>query len=1119
MHLKRHIMILALIAASLCLFPRGADASFSGLISHAVQWWSERSLGSPDKVIKSDISLGSADGTEDVKGDEPPSAPTGDTNTGTSGMCQVPQAAPEIICDASAGFLCVNTPPGSVASDSFVIKGTIDRQNSAVASIRIVAQNEYTKKMASVDTSKPIDGDCWGRSPDGAPFCLGADGRFSATVPFLGKGPHTISVSASRLSGKSEEKRIRVSRVVELKFSDKDVKFDPDVRTAPSVDKGSVLVTVNLLSDCKFCDFIGASTAGVTVSVENVVRDSAGAETRIECKTRVEQGGQGQFVVGMPVMGGKNTLTVRACNAAVEKDGCPSVGGLSFDGKGGASALKVLSPPPQPTYDSAEYPVIRWDFALNDAPKCVKVKFNREAPREVCQDASGNYSVELHPKVGINIATIAKDGRVDEFAWTFGWGKAKSPFGKSAGVIEVPEAAAVAIGADMIKKTLIPLLNNFLKSDDLGVLIKNLFSPKGSSDKSGPVASGPAIPKCDNGAGFDGFLIAVNGTPTVESAEIKEPTFVDGKMSVAVALKGVRVRIDLAPDKNKDGIADKDPLPLLVSFKEATFHVDLVNTKDDSGNPLLLLGSPEDDCSFKRTNFCYHVPTSLTPKNFVGDANPLGSFVACDESVAGPAARDACSAINSLDVQTGAITEKMLDTINNAIYCSGSSKLTGMVREGIDFSNLKFGCRGEQGCEGKIASILAPTRLPLKIKLSKGAQISSSGIATAATLDVGSSDLYAKTPERYRIPSAGMIPEEKSGADPVSLISSMDGDVGASFFLDSIGALLYAGAAQGDGVKVPGLLDFDIDDDFLKEIGFDTAKECDGFKPSKEQEESPVICKIRPRVAELLGSALATYGYFSSKQPLRLAIRGNRALGSRLSIVDVKDVPIVLRGGEGESAGDSKDIPTGSIISLELGGLEFAFYALEIDKNREPDAYGNPQLKRDTEGKPVIHSMRPDLPDPLSGQIVSFDLTLLLAAEVGSIKPDPKDPSKLVISVRPLADRSRLVMVPLEGTNATTIPSLGLVSALDEKLKIAISNMSSKDNAINIPVPKDIAMEAGDPSSIFGALGLREISFGEKGPALNFDSQFDTVRIAIKTIVTQILHQGGKEIKFTLPVQ
>ncbi|MFH0799169.1 MAG: hypothetical protein V2A66_03190 [Pseudomonadota bacterium] len=1109
MRFDRYIMIVFLVVVSVCSAPRRSDAAFSGMLSRAAAWWSARSV---DEKKDDKLAGGNA---------QPASPPA----AGASGQCQTPREPSATVCEAGSGFLCVATPPGGVAEDSFVLKGAIDRQGSVVADIRVAVQNEYTKSTAIVDTSKPVDGDCWGSRPKGAPFCLASDGRFSAVIPLAAKGPYTVVVSASRLSGKPEEKSVRVSRVVALKMADKDVKFSPDVRASRSVDSSFVQVTVNLLGSCRFCDFIGASTGGVRVSVENVIKDAAGKSRRIGCETSTEQGGQGQFIVGVPVGAGTNTISVRACNAAAKDGACQQVSGISFSGKGESDSFSITSPPPAPTYDPAQYPSIPWKFSLGRSSACATLKFNREASRETCPDKSGQFSVELKPRVGINVATLSREKGTEAFGWTFGWGEVRSPFGGGDGSIDVPQAASLVLPAATARDILVPLVNNFLKSDELHGLIGKLFGGNDSAAKSTDKAASttaapaPAIPKCEDSS-LGGLGVSLRGEPKIDGAEITSMTFGDGRIYLSASLKGVRVGLSLAPDLDGDGKSDLPPLPIVIAFRSAVADIAIVTSKDGDGKPLLLLEGVHDDCSFKGS-YCKHMPAALVPQNFVGDANAWGGFIECEEAaVESSEVKTACRAVNSLNAQTGIVAEKVLDAINNAIYCGGSASLTQLARDGIALSDVHLGCANAADCKGTISGIFPPVSLPLVVKLNGLPGITASGLVVNAGLLVGNRSLYAATPEKFCIGSAGYIAGKKGAALTADAVSSQKGDIGASVYLDAVDALLYAATAQGDGFASKGLLDFDIDENFFSSFGFDFVKECDAFKPVEGKDSASSLCFLRPRVSEMLGTALASYGYFNGnlKQPLMIAIRGNRALGPRLNVATLDELPAMsdAEGDAGKKGGGS-DVPTGSLVQLELGGVTLSFYALEVDASREADEYGNLPVKMDQAGKPIIHSMRPEEKDPWRGPIVTFDLTLLLGIELGPVEQDKKDESKFAMMLRPLADRSRLVLTPENESNATTVPATALVSSLADKLKLAIAGLSPRDKAISIPIPRNIALGAPSPDSMFGALGLRDIAFGPKGLSLDFDPKENAIRIAIQAAITQVLHEGGKEIKRTVP--
>ena len=175
-------------------------------------------------------------------------------------------------------------------------------------------------------------------------------------------------------------------------------------------------------------------------------------------------------------------------------------------------------------------------------------------------------------------------------------------------------------------------------------------------------------------------------------------------------------------------------------------------------------------------------------------------------------------------------------------------------------------------------------------------------------------------------------------------------------------------------------------------------------------------------------------------------------------------------------------------------------------------------IKLDANGDPVIHSMRPEDPDPWNGQIVSFDLTLLLAIELSDVMPDPQNEDDYVLKLRTLADRSRLIITPIEGTSATTIPPRKLISNLADQLMTALAQFSPKENAISFSVPDHMAFESDmDDGSLFSAVGLRRIDLGPRGLELGFDEKQNRLSAALSAIITQVLHIDGEEVTFLLP--
>ena len=1132
----RRILIIILLCSLILAFPLRAQAGLTEVVQQIAAWWQAKSLSvgltsaeegapeggeAPDDGGAPGETPGIDDGGKpgDPEGTDDEGKPGDTGGAGTPGMCIVPQEPPAVVCEIGSGFLCVDTPPGGVAGESVRITGTIDRQTSVLASIRIAAQAEYTKRLIAVDTANPDTAGCEGTQRGSRPFCIDAAGYFAAEVELPERGPYTVTVSATRLSGEPATQSVRLSSVIAPQLADDGITFEPDVRVTPSVDATHVNVAIKLLSDCQFCDFIGASTGGIAVTVENLIRDAKGQERRIACRTTVEQGGQGRFQVGVPVGSGQNAISVRACNAAVGSGACPGIDGVAFTGQVPAEAseeMKVLSPPPLPSYDADEYPSIPWKFQMGSAEKCLSIRFNRQAPQQVCRDDSGVYSLEMIPRIGINVASIADASGIESYAWTFGWGKIASPFGAGKGRLRIPSAVELAVPSRTGHEILLPLLNHFLASDERQQFLTDAL--KGSGDDEEAAADDGIeglIPKCDGSSGLAGVSVELRGEPQVGALLLKDLGFDKDKVGLALVADDLRIGIDLVPEK------DLPPLPLVIAFRKARLDLELVTGKASDGGPLLLLTSPHDDCDFKSGSYCTHMPAVLIPKNFVGGANEWGGFVRCETNLAKGKAEEACDAINSLNAQTGVVGEKVLDAVNSMLYCGLSASLTRLARAGIDFPPVAIGCAEGERCEG-ILAVLPQVTLPIGIDLGGNPAISKEGILFNAGLSFGSEALFEATPSAARIDSAGIILGEGAGEASLASPSAAGSDLKAAIALDALNALLYAATAQGDGRKHRGLLDLDVEEAFFQALGFDFVKECDAFAPVEGgATEPPTLCNLRPRVSELLGTSLSTYGYLPAKHPILMAVRGNRALGLRIAVVTEEEMPPVQQqeaGGTNVSSatGTALVAEGGGLISIELGGLGLSFYALEVDASKPTDEYGNLAVKRDAQGHPVIRSMR-DGSDPWDGPIISVDLTALIGAAIGPVQEDAASESGLSITLGLLADRSRVVLTPVPGSNATTVPSIGLVSALGDKLKLGLSALGGEGTGFAIPLPSSFEFSASGDDGTFGLLGLSQVVLGDQGLALGFEPERNTIIAAVSAYLQQRLHEGGKEVEYWMP--
>lgn len=1103
---------IAVPAAGLLLFlsiifvGRVSDAGVDHYIAKIRGWWQGSSISSASSS-SSPRSISSSD--EDA--DEIPEKEKSVGSQRNPGMCQIPRQPEVVTCEIGAGFLCVDSPPGGVDSEYFVMRGTIDMQGSVLAKLRIAVQHEYTKAISYVDTSSYDTSGCWDASRNSDRLCIDREGRYSVRVPLSSPGPHAVSISASRLSGDAVEKRIRTSRVVRPSLTDAQVIFSPDVKSSGTLDPGIVMVTLDLLPDCSFCDFIGASTGGLEVSVKNSTVGAGGEKREIACVTNVEQGGQGKFFVGVPVLPGDNELLIKVCNAATG-DQCVLLKPYEFKVSGEVPKLEIISPPPHPSYDADQYPTISWDFRLGGGIECVDVQLNREEPRELCADPSGVFSAEIEPREGINIASMeSKEGH--QFSWTFGWGRIESPFSEN-GSMRVSKAAALSLSSGFLRNALVPFINNILGADEFTTLLASIFMGEPEADPSGDDGAksttsteAVSIDGCEEKGAGPEYKIELAGIPQIGSIAISSFDLAEGEISIVLELENTRADLNVSTDADGDGLSDKDPLPLFVSFRKAT--VDLLVKRERKGDgDYLIFSSRHDDCSYKGKKYCKHIPSPLVLENIVGDASPFGHFIWCDVKRASSSVRETCKAFNSIHAQTAAVNDAILDAVNKLIYCGGSSYATGLMR-GYLSMELPL---GEEGGDGIFGGILPAIKLPLGFKLGGDSEITSKGLTAAIDLAVGNKKHFAGIPPGNMVESAGVI---LTSGDISSSYNRYSKGLGVSLLLDAVNALLYTGIAHGDGKSVKGLLDIDIHEPFFGKIGFDFVNECDAFEPVPGVKDSiPTLCYVRPRVMELLGSALSGYGYFTPKQPLLMAIRGNRALAPRLSVSSVEKMPVVPRSGDLNFSGDS-EVPEGNLLEIQLGGVELSFYALEIDQSQPADRYGNLPIKLDSSGKPIIKSMRPKDPDPWKGQIVSFDVSALIGIEVGDFEMDESSESGYSIKIRTLSDRSRLLITPIEGTNATTIPSRRLISSLADQLMTALAAYSPKASAIAIPVPSNFSFE-GQEDTVLGMTGLASIELGPDGIELAADDGSNRINILANIILEQMLHYSGEEKRFVL---
>jgi hypothetical protein len=276
-----------------------------------------------------------------------------------------------------------------------------------------------------------------------------------------------------------------------------------------------------------------------------------------------------------------------------------------------------------------------------------------------------------------------------------------------------------------------------------------------------------------------------------------------------------------------------------------------------------------------------------------------------------------------------------------------------------------------------------------------------------------------------------------------------------------------------------GILDWDIHEQLLKKIGFDPVKECDEFQAGPDNDKLPSLCFFLPRVGDMLGNTITANGYFPQKYPIVVKVRGSHEVSPRI----------------GFFSKDGKQY-----LDVQLGDVQLAFYALQVDPNVPADKNGVPTLKLDANGDPIILSMNPNDKDPENGQIIKVLLSATIAAEISNFVTDETKPSNLKLTIRPEPTLSKIVFKPIPGGNATIVPDRNLISAMEEMIKYGLNIYSEPDKALKIGLPKDIVLGGGTSSGgdLFKSLGLEKISFGADGLGLKIEDSQEFLDLMLK---------------------
>lgn len=281
--------------------------------------------------------------------------------------------------------------------------------------------------------------------------------------------------------------------------------------------------------------------------------------------------------------------------------------------------------------------------------------------------------------------------------------------------------------------------------------------------------------------------------------------------------------------------------------------------------------------------------------------------------------------------------------------------------------------------------------------------------------------------------------------------------VGLAVNADVINQALAALTSLGNPGE--GLLDWSIDEASIGLMGFDFTTRCD---PAIVKGELPALCQMRPTVEKLLGSDLSTANYYTKDQPLRITIRGDRELAPHVRF---------------------RTAATGEmVVDFDIPNVELSFAAIAKDPTQAP--------------KPIIAAR----------------LTALLSFTLDKISTHAADPSRLALSIRLRAPESRVVIMPVAGSNRTILPDHVLVGQLRSLIAWGLEEFGKK-GIDPITLPKKFLLPTTQLSesdeTLLSRLGLAEIRFGEGDLQWGLDPLSRAFTVTANPALIQRLPVGG----------
>lgn len=1018
-------------------------------------------------------------------------------------VCSTPLMRLEKRCDDPNALLCLDTPPGGVLTDRVTIRGRVNLASPSYAGLLLSAQHDQTKQTVTLPTAGIVD----------------TDGRFVVSLPLAQLGSYTVVVQALRMDGAPAVESTRVSRVETPNVAAATLAIEPAPDADGVIAQEHATVVVDLLPQCEQCDRIGSETGAVTVVVDNVMQ--GGGVTRHVAR-RTDVGSDGVYRICMPLAAGANHLTARVCDPSqTDETTCPALPTKTVQARTEPLAIEWREPTETVSViDATTVQPLHVAFAVHGmaAPaSCdpstapVTIQWNHAVEVGLCP-ANGEYRSTHAPVVGVNLAIVrVKSGATSiEQPIVIGWGALRSAtkLHQTPQRAWLDDALTLGLSQHLLGDVARPLLNHFLQSEQMGALLQQIFDGRGSAVTATPAsqqtdarqaAIRAALPHCADTGGPTDMRIELAEPPAVGDANVTQIALQDRAIQLAVEFRHVKILLRYFHDANHDGEPDGPVLPLKVAFERLRLAPRIEWQGTDT--PTVLLTAATTDCEYRAASYCTGAPAVLVPTQYQGEASPSGLFVVCDmeEQHVPDAYREACAALNRVNEQTGLLSGQILEAVNTMAYCGGSTVLTDLARQGLP--KLELPLPTVDGREWKL-----PVQLRMDLLKSR---VSSRGIwARIATnvhraLGVGEDRDYGYFAPLQPPP----VPTETAALNLR--------DVSANLLQDLLNQVAAVVAIAPDRHGQGGPLDWDLHEGLLQQWGIDF-QHC-GVRPadaaSDAVTDSP-LCPLRPRVGKLLGSALTDQNYLPANQPLLLKVRGSRRLAPRVTLWH-GEIPVPRVHDT-----DPPMTRPAQLVDVIVPDLAVTLYALDTDPKQPLDPSGQPAIRYDANGKPVIHSMAPAGVPAERGEILTTHLTMILTAELGTLRVDPAHPEQLQLPVWLVPSLSRFSFSAAPEENKTLANATTMLGATLQVLQIGLDKFKRADDdsgGFTLPLPKRYAFDTLLGGSGLPNLGITDVAIDPEHFGVAVDPKQSYLHVETNLSFIQRLRVRGVDQEWKVP--